>query len=277
MKAKSNVAKEEQERAALVEAFQACAGPGIANAWICKPSRGTKGQGIQIFTDPDALLQFADDSEAGVYVVQRYIERPLLLTGGRKFDIRMWVIAHSTTTVPLRLYLYREGVLRTASTAFSMDNLDDEFTHLTNHAVQEKHADFNTFEEGNELFFDDFQADLAKGGHPWDFRKDGIQQVRSIVEHSFRASWDILRPPDGKYNTFQVFGYDFMVDADYKVWLIEVNAAPCVTERLRCDFAEELVATVIDPSFPISHNESQSCAPETQAATTLFDLVYEEL
>lgn len=27
-------------------------------------------------------------------------------------------------------------------------------------------------------------------------------------------------------NTFELFGYDFMVDKEYKVWLIEVNSSP---------------------------------------------------
>ena len=52
-----------------------------------------------------------------------------------------------------------------------------------------------------------------------------------------------------------------MVDADYKVWLIEVNAAPAVTERLRKDFAEELITTVIDPTFPMAAAARQEPAP----------------
>ena len=29
---------------------------------------------------------------------------------------------------------------------------------------------------------------------------------------------------------FEVFGYDFIVDADYNTWLIEVNTNPCLEE-----------------------------------------------
>ena len=29
---------------------------------------------------------------------------------------------------------------------------------------------------------------------------------------------------------FEIFGYDFMIDADLKVWLIEVNTNPCLEE-----------------------------------------------
>jgi hypothetical protein len=30
--------------------------------------------------------------------------------------------------------------------------------------------------------------------------------------------------------TFQLFGYDFLLDEDYNMWLIEVNCNPCLEE-----------------------------------------------
>ncbi len=29
---------------------------------------------------------------------------------------------------------------------------------------------------------------------------------------------------------FEIFGYDFIIDADYNTWLIEVNTNPCLEE-----------------------------------------------
>jgi len=33
---------------------------------------------------------------------------------------------------------------------------------------------------------------------------------------------------DGRKNAHELFGYDFMVDDNYNVWLIEVNSSPAM-------------------------------------------------
>jgi tubulin--tyrosine ligase len=39
----------------------------------------------------------------------------------------------------------------------------------------------------------------------------------------------MLNLNDRKYS-FEVFGYDFMIDVEGTVWLIEVNTNPCIEE-----------------------------------------------
>jgi D-alanine-D-alanine ligase-like ATP-grasp enzyme len=36
--------------------------------------------------------------------------------------------------------------------------------------------------------------------------------------------------PGNDANLFELFGYDFMIDEDFNVWLIEVNTNPSLTE-----------------------------------------------
>lgn len=33
-----------------------------------------------------------------------------------------------------------------------------------------------------------------------------------------------------RMNSFEIFGYDFMLDENSKLWLIEVNTNPCIEE-----------------------------------------------
>ena len=54
-------------------------------------------------------------------------------------------------------HLYREGVLRTSSEQYSLERLDDVTAHLTNHNLQEERSpNFGKYEEGNEMFYDQF-------------------------------------------------------------------------------------------------------------------------
>jgi D-alanine-D-alanine ligase-like ATP-grasp enzyme len=41
-----------------------------------------------------------------------------------------------------------------------------------------------------------------------------------------------------------VFGLDFMIDEDFKVWLIEVNTNPCL--ELSCGILERLIPSMVE-------------------------------
>ena len=70
---------------------------------------------------------------ADPYIVQRYIERPLLVDG-LKFDLRIFVLV--TSFAPPRAWIYREGIARFCGTPYSTENIQDRFVHLTNRCVQ---------------------------------------------------------------------------------------------------------------------------------------------
>lgn len=82
------------------------------------------------------------------FVIQKYIERPLLISG-RKFDIRQWVLV----THDLNCYFFKEAYVRTSANDFTLDNIDKRFVHLTNNAVQKWADNYGQFEEGNILSF----------------------------------------------------------------------------------------------------------------------------
>ena len=51
-------------------------------------------------------------------------------------------------------------MFRTSSEPYNPDDLDDELSHITNHCVQEHGPNFSKFEEGNEMWYHQFQAYL---------------------------------------------------------------------------------------------------------------------
>lgn len=98
--------------------------------WILKPSDGTKGHSIRIMISSDEILDFIDSQMTGsiAWVVQRYLERPLLIPRGRrKFDIRIWVLLDSS----YRIHVYRQGVLRVTAKSYEANNWSDLHSHLS--------------------------------------------------------------------------------------------------------------------------------------------------
>jgi len=65
-------------------------------------------------------------------IVQKYIEFPLLLDCGRKFDIRQWILVKSFN--PLKAYAYNKCYARFSSVPYTNDKYDNMQKHLTNYS-----------------------------------------------------------------------------------------------------------------------------------------------
>uniref|UniRef100_A0A914E4F3 Tubulin--tyrosine ligase-like protein 9 n=1 Tax=Acrobeloides nanus TaxID=290746 RepID=A0A914E4F3_9BILA len=68
--------------------------------WIMKPVAGAQGKGIFLFKKLKDITEWKkkdrpSNAETSPYVVQSYISRPYLI-GGKKFDIRLYVLVTST-------------------------------------------------------------------------------------------------------------------------------------------------------------------------------------
>ena len=87
-----------KQLAAIAASFrargEAAAKAGGKNIWILKQSELNQGKGCVLMDDLDRITAFLSDvaEDAGAWVVQQYVDRPLLYVGERKFDIRCWVV-----------------------------------------------------------------------------------------------------------------------------------------------------------------------------------------
>ena len=86
--------------------------------------------------------------KSDVFVIQKYIERPLLISK-RKFDIRLWVLV----THEHKCFYFREGYVRMSSQRYDLSQADNLMVHLTNNAIQKHGDNYGQFEEGNILSF----------------------------------------------------------------------------------------------------------------------------
>ena len=59
------------------------------------------------------------------------------------------------------------------------------------------------------------------------FLKDIVPKMKQLTSDTLRAVSRKL-DPSRKSSSFEILGYDFMIDEDLNVWLIEVNTNPCL-------------------------------------------------
>jgi hypothetical protein len=84
---------------------------------------------------------------------------------------------------------------------------------------------------------------------------------------TFKCVESVKLNPNFKKHTFEIFGYDFMIDEKLKPWLIEVNTNPCldVTSKLLGSYLPRMIndafKITLDVNFP---------APEEAEKATEF-------
>lgn len=211
------------------------------SVWIMKPCGRSLGTGISVL---NSLMQIKEKMHAvrkkvfETYLISRYVENPLLI-GGKKFDLRLYVLV--TSFQPLNAFLYRFGFCRFATETYSKcgQRLQDKFIHLTNVNIQQKSLHYNRNHGGKwslenlKLFLEGTQDPIKVGSL--------FNRIPFIVLHSLKA---VSAPIVSNSHCFQLFGYDVIIDADLKPWLIEVNALPSLKSTTDAD--RKLKVNLID-------------------------------
>ncbi|TMW67957.1 hypothetical protein Poli38472_007629 [Pythium oligandrum] len=196
--------------------------------WIMKPCSKAQGKGIFIINKLSQTKKWANQRWTNMpikdgYVVSRYIDNPLLV-GGKKFDLRMYVLVLSYR--PLQALVYREGFARFCNVKYSaaVNDMDNPFMHLTNVAVQKNNEDYNSHHGGkwnikNLLLY----VESTRG------RNTGeklLQDIHAVMLHALRAVQNVII---NDQHCFECYGYDIIIDDNLKPWLVEVNASPSLT------------------------------------------------
>lgn len=82
-----------------------------------------------------------------------------------------------------------------------------------------------------------------------------VPTMKQYIRESLIATRRKLNPNKRDY-CFELFGYDFILDADFNVWLIECNTNPCIEESSKLlkhylrRMIDDMLKIVIDPMFP---------------------------
>ncbi len=245
------------------------------NMWLIKPAAANRGIGIEIFTKLNEVKSFLRDSERWKehWIVQKYIEKPLLIEK-RKFDIRCWLLIRGSRTSPgLEALMYKEWYVRLSTEEFSMDT-NDRYVHLTNWSVQKKHPNFSQHEDGNTWSMDMFKNYIGAS------TKLNFDEINSSIENILQQTCNMVFtcrangrgnsfPPvveDKRRENYELLGYDFMVDEYGKVWMLEVNGNPSLSYQNKNHegLVKRMIGDLIDtmssnlPSIKTGANSSPS-------------------
>ena len=122
---------------------------------------------------------------------------------------------------------------------------------MTNDAIQKHAEDYGKFENENKLSYGDFSRYIDQK-HPEKnicFYRDIVTQMRALTGDSFKSVFGKIDPAR-RQNSFEIYGFDFMIDDQFKVYLIECNTNPCL--ELPCPLLSRIISEMLDNSFRIA-------------------------
>ena len=188
--------------------------------WIVKPTDKSRGRGIFLVK---TLSDLTYDTNI---IIQSYIERPFLVSG-YKFDIRCYIVVRSFH--PLVVYIHNEGLARFATEKYDTLDYSNMFSHLTNTSINKNSPTV------------DHDKNEVGAGCKWTLSK-----LKYFLNHKrnidFNGIWNLIKSvvlltvipiandvSNHSFSSFELFGFDILLDEYLKPWLLEVNLSPALT------------------------------------------------
>ncbi|CAE1269866.1 TTLL5 [Acanthosepion pharaonis] len=200
--------------------------------WIIKPVASSRGRGVHLVNHPDQVPLEEN------LIISRYIQNPLLIDGF-KFDVRLYVAV--TSYDPLVIYLYEEGLTRFATVRYekSNRNLRNQCMHLTNYSVNKKS---NGYVKNDDPDIEDYGNKWSLGALLRYLKRLGTDTaalmmkiedviVKTILSAELHIAAATKMFVNNKWNCFELYGFDILIDDTMKPWILEVNLSP----SLVCD------------------------------------------
>ena len=201
---------------------------GDQRLWILKPVGSSCGLDILLARGMQDTLRLVEEKFHYKCIVQKYIERPLLVRDRRKFDIRQWVLV--TSINPLVVFGFSEFYLRLSTARYDLEDITAKHVHLCNHSVQKQYLNTSDHRDDNlcdsMMSQQEFLRYLDLLGHSSEHIKEFLNNVRQLCVLTIEAVKEkVYRVGRG----FEWLGFDIMVTESLDTLLIEVNVSPDIS------------------------------------------------
>ncbi|XP_043982934.1 protein polyglycylase TTLL10 isoform X1 [Gambusia affinis] len=241
-----------------------------SSMWICKPTGLNRGKGIFLLKNQQDVAEFRlklqkmEEHQAErktphrriqAHIVQRYIQKPLLLND-RKFDVRSYLLIASTSPY---MVFFRHGYVRLTCDVYDprSKNLS---AHLTNQYMQKRNPLYSQLKEDTVWSMESFNAyvnerfQVAKG-LPRDWVLGAFaKRMQQIMTQCFFA---VKTKLDCRPGFFDLIGCDFMIDEDFKVWLLEMNCNPALHRN--CEVLKEVIPRTVGEALDLTLELFNKC------------------
>ncbi|XP_043079923.1 protein polyglycylase TTLL10 isoform X2 [Puntigrus tetrazona] len=240
---------------------------GICNdkssMWICKPTGLNQGRGIFLLRTPEEITAFRERLQNTIEqqsnrkspfnvpqarIVQQYIQNPLLLKG-RKFDVRSYFLIACTSPY---MVFFRHGYIRLTCNLYD-PNSDNITAHLTNQYMQKKNPLYSLLKEETVWSMERFNAYInetymLQKGLPKDWALGAFaKRMQHIIMQCFQA---VKAKLDCKLGYFDLIGCDFLIDEDFKVWLLEMNCNPAL--HTNCEVLKDVIPQTVTEALDLT-------------------------
>ena len=214
------------------------------NAWIINEenkdeynNNSTKTEYPKIIKSFDKIINNIKKEEK--LFISEYISNPLLINN-KKFTMRNFVLV--TGFSPLKIYIYRDGYLIFGQDEYNLNesNYKDICTHITtekNEIICEKKNKKNKKQPYEQSLFEENCSiwsliNFERYCKKYDINyNDIINQAKDIIIKTFISlNEEVINSYESKLlkdrNMFQLFTFDFIIDQNLKLNLIDVDKNP---------------------------------------------------
>ncbi|KAL4853083.1 Tubulin polyglutamylase TTLL5 [Chlorella vulgaris] len=221
---------------------------GASSMWVLKEDVH-RGKGVGVVTAHQALfraLERAPDGGRRHVLAQRFLSQQYLVQG-RPFYVRLWVVLMGAD--PARAHLFDGGVAVFGQRQRQGQAADSLIVNLwTQDRAAAAPWSLRQLEQH-------MAAESGSNEVPRRLRR----QIHAAVAASLAAALPAVRQSSGRLagfqgGSFEVLGVDFLVDAQLRPWLVEVNRMPSL--------ARKVVACADNSSSSSGSNEGGSTSGE---------------
>lgn len=225
-----------------------------------------RGVGVEILDlelEKKLREQYDNGSKCGEIsqnlIAQKYIADPILYKG-HKFDFRMYMLVSSVN--PMKIY-YHDGFLRVSLEKYDKTSLQenmhktntelskkiikdcDKYGKKHNNMTAEEMRDFQmqTLEQLADHLYQTGQVKdpnwLENYLRP-EFKRSYLAAAKMIEERYYKSS-----------DVFEMYGVDLIMDKDFRLYIIEVNASPMVvgTSSKKTSLMKNMLTGLLNITF----------------------------